>query len=97
MSHMTRRGREFCLFAGKSDGGNSDRTRLTRRSLLVGGASVGLAAILPRRAEAAMPAIHELRLAAAPGRAALIGGSAPQTDVWAYQGTVPGPEIRVSG
>src|SRR3546814_4138103 len=29
------------------------------------------------------------------GRAPLVGGEYPETAVWSYNGTVPGPEIRV--
>ena len=32
---------------------------------------------------------------AAPGRASLVGPPHPDTNVWCYNGRVPGPEIRV--
>ena len=35
------------------------------------------------------------RLVAAPSRTALLGPNAPATDVWAYNGRVPGPELRL--
>ena len=38
---------------------------------------------------------HEYSLVAARGRTRLIGAKYPDTAVWAYNGTVPGPEIRV--
>ena len=39
--------------------------------------------------------IAEYHLVARPGRTHLVGGSYPETAVWSYNGTVPGPEIRV--
>jgi FtsP/CotA-like multicopper oxidase with cupredoxin domain len=38
---------------------------------------------------------HDYRIAAAPARALLIGGDNPQTAVWAYDGQVPGPTLRL--
>ena len=70
-------------------------TTFSRRSLLAGGASAGLVTLLPRNARASSPGLREYKLVAAPGRASLVGAARPQTDVWAYEGTVPGPEIRV--
>jgi FtsP/CotA-like multicopper oxidase with cupredoxin domain len=40
-------------------------------------------------------ATREFRLIAAPGRVSLVGKPHPATDVWCYDGRVPGPEIRV--
>lgn len=40
------------------------------------------------------PRLREHRLTAAPARAALAGAKHPATEVWAYSGQVPGPEIR---
>jgi FtsP/CotA-like multicopper oxidase with cupredoxin domain len=66
---------------------------LSRRSLLkLAAAAAALA--LPPRLEAA-PGATGLRLRAAPGRAPLVGAPHPETPVWCYNGTVPGPEIRV--
>jgi FtsP/CotA-like multicopper oxidase with cupredoxin domain len=67
--------------------------RLTRRTFLGGTASLGLVAA-SRTFMGSAWAMPQKRLVAAPTRASLIG-SAPQTEVWAYDGTVPGPEIRV--
>lgn len=64
---------------------------LSRRSVLLAGGSLALAAAWPRRAVAG----DEIRLAAAPGRASLLGPPRPETDIWAYNGTVPGPLLRV--
>lgn len=67
----------------------------SRRSVLSGAAALAGAALLPNIAGGTPPASKEFKLAARPGRAALVGGSYPETAVWAYNGTVPGPEIRV--
>ncbi|WP_431859802.1 multicopper oxidase family protein [Azospirillum sp.] len=64
---------------------------LTRRRLLAGTAALGACAALPRTARAADGAVT---LAAAPARRALVGKGYPETDVWAYGGTVPGPALR---
>ena len=40
-------------------------------------------------------AVHDYRIRAAPGNAHLLGSEHPKTKVWAYNGSVPGPEIRV--
>ena len=68
-------------------------TPISRRAFLVAGAALSLTPALtafPSRAAG----IREYRLAAAPGRASLVGGGNPETDVWAFNGAVPGPEIR---
>lgn len=63
---------------------------ITRRQFLL--AMTSLAASMPSRAQPAAP-VH--RLVAAPARAALVGDAAPPTTVWAYDGSVPGPALRV--
>jgi FtsP/CotA-like multicopper oxidase with cupredoxin domain len=63
----------------------------TRRVLLQGMAA---AALLPRSASAAAEPVREFRLATRPANAQLAGTRHPATAVWAYNGTVPGPEIR---
>ena len=68
---------------------------MDRRSFLASGIGAGLAALLPRRTWAGSHIVREHTLVAAKAQAAIVGVSAPQTEVWAYQGTVPGPEIRV--
>ncbi|MEX1206763.1 MAG: multicopper oxidase family protein [Dongiaceae bacterium] len=68
---------------------------LSRRAMLQATAAAALAALgHPVRFAAAAP-LSEYRLTAAPGRAALVGAPYPDTAVWAYDGRVPGPEIRV--
>ena len=65
-----------------------------RRRLLGGAAAAVLlsAAFAPRPARAAT---KTFRLKAAPGRAAIVGGDHPSTDVWAYNGETPGPILRL--
>jgi FtsP/CotA-like multicopper oxidase with cupredoxin domain len=41
------------------------------------------------------PSLHSFRLRAAPGRTRLVPEPHPDTVAWCYNGTVPGPEIRV--
>src|SRR5262245_60523861 len=63
----------------------------SRRLFLRSAAAAG--ALLPFGPPAAAAAAH--RLVAAPARAAIVGGNFPETEVWAYNGTVPGPVLRV--
>ena len=51
------------------------------------------ATLAPRMLRAA--GTDERRLVAAPGRASIAGSDYPETAVWAYDATVPGPEIRL--
>jgi FtsP/CotA-like multicopper oxidase with cupredoxin domain len=67
---------------------------LSRRSLLLAGSAAAIGAALPRARAIGTPLV-EKRLVAAPGRAALTGAPYPETRVWCYDGTVPGPEIRL--
>ena len=69
-------------------------TSLSRRAFLGAGAGSALAAIVPAW-RAGASSIREFRLAADSGRARLVGGQHPETAVWAYNATVPGPEIRI--
>ncbi|CAM5529243.1 multicopper oxidase family protein [Mycolicibacterium aubagnense] len=64
---------------------------ISRRSLLGAGGGFLLATTL--RARAAAPI--DRRIVAAPTRARLAGVGHPETDVWAYDGTVPGPIVRL--
>jgi len=69
----------------------SGTTGPTRRRLLQGAAAGALLPLAPRIAAAA----DEHRLVAATAQAAIAGGNHPETEVWAYNGTVPGPLLRV--
>ncbi|MBX9846757.1 MAG: multicopper oxidase family protein [Xanthobacteraceae bacterium] len=66
-----------------------------RRSLLCGAASAGLAAVLPRGGWGNPRTVRDHKLVAAVAQASIVGAAAPATQVWAYQGSVPGPEIRI--
>lgn len=72
------------------------RPGIDRRSLLAGDTSLLAAAEFPRgsRGSTAAPA-REFTLVAAPGRLSLVGPPYPDTDVWCYNASVPGSEIRV--
>jgi len=66
---------------------------LSRRGFLSGAAAaVMLPVIAPARATGST---KEVRLFAGVTRLPLAGAGYPQTGVWAYDGVVPGPEIRV--
>lgn len=66
---------------------------MSRRSLLLTGAGAALTMVTPW---AARPeGVREIRLAARPGQASLVGDSHPQTDVLGYDGKVPGPTLRL--
>jgi FtsP/CotA-like multicopper oxidase with cupredoxin domain len=69
--------------------------RVDRRKLLIGSASVLAAASLPRVVRGAPPSIREFNLTAVPARLPIVGAPHPKTDVWCYNGRVPGPEIRL--
>ncbi|MGE0281479.1 MAG: multicopper oxidase family protein [Rhizobiaceae bacterium] len=72
-----------------------DGQTVSRRKLLLAGASIASSAWLsPRVLQAATPA-KEFKLVAAPARASLVGKPHPDTDVWCYDGQTPGPELRV--
>jgi len=70
---------------------NSMGPKCTRRHFFgLAGATV---AVLPMAAQASPAKAFSLR--AAPGRARLGASDAVDADVWAYNGSTPGPEIRV--
>ena len=67
---------------------------LTRRAFLTRSAAFGAALALPvSRVHAA--AVRDFTLTPAPAEAALVGAPHPPTAVWAYDGSIPGPELRV--
>jgi FtsP/CotA-like multicopper oxidase with cupredoxin domain len=67
----------------------------TRRHLLQGGLALGAVNLaLPRWPALAAGAEPRL-LTAAPGEAQLLAAGQPKTRVWAYDGTTPGPLLRV--
>jgi FtsP/CotA-like multicopper oxidase with cupredoxin domain len=72
--------------------GLAGRSRLSRRSLLLGGAALAVAPLVERAPKADVARL--VHLVAAPARLPLVGAPHPDTEVWCYQGQVPGPEIR---
>ncbi|WP_292178108.1 multicopper oxidase family protein [Mesorhizobium sp.] len=70
------------------------RHPISRRSLLLAGAGLALAAPL-RSWPARGAAPKEIRLTAEPARAQLAGADHPPSDVWAYDGRIPGPTLRL--
>lgn len=71
------------------------RPTIHRRELLLGSAGVAASAWLPRSALAVATPAREFTLVAAPARASLVGPPHPETDVWCYNGSTPGADIRV--
>jgi FtsP/CotA-like multicopper oxidase with cupredoxin domain len=69
--------------------------RVDRRQLLIGSASVLTAASLPRIVRGAPPPLRKINLAAVRARLPIAGKPYRDTDVWCYDGRVPGPVIRV--
>src|SRR4029077_4244338 len=67
----------------------------TRRALLAGGGAAAGATALPLCRSFADSQIQEYRLSAARATVNLTGDSYPDTAVWVYNGTIPGPELRV--
>ncbi len=73
----------------------SPRRRTVLRAAGAMAAGVLIAPSFPiAPARGAVPRVVEHRLRAAPGKAALLGLPHGDTDVWSYNGQVPGPTIR---
>lgn len=69
------------------------RSALSRRGFLVGvGGAAALVGLPPRTLMGSTP--PRFQLAAATTTAAILGAPHPPTAVWAYNGSLPGPEIR---
>ena len=60
-----------------------------------GAGAAGLATALPLRGSYAEAAAKDYRIAAKSATVNLTGKGYPDTAVWAYDGTVPGPELRL--
>ena len=67
---------------------------LSRRGFLGAGAAAAALALMPD-GRAFGAAGSNVRLVPAPSQVPLLGAGAPATPVWAYNGGVPGPEIRL--
>lgn len=66
--------------------------RPTRRAAIRGSLALAAYPILPRQLSAAT--MTDLSLVASSASVPLVGAPYPDTEVWAYSGAVPGPEIR---
>jgi len=69
--------------------------RIPRRALILGAGVAGLSGPLLSRRSYADPPMKEYLLAAKSASRNLTGDGYPDTAVWAYEGAVPGPELRV--
>jgi FtsP/CotA-like multicopper oxidase with cupredoxin domain len=65
---------------------------VARREFLIGAAALAWCGASQRAT--AQTGSRVVGLAAAPGRASIVGAPHPDTAVWCYDGQVPGPEIR---
>ncbi|MGH8247246.1 MAG: multicopper oxidase domain-containing protein, partial [Gammaproteobacteria bacterium] len=74
----------------------SNHAEFSRRSLslLAGGAALSFLGLARARTWATTQPETDIRLIAGPARVPLVGGEYADTDVWAYNGSVPGPELR---
>jgi FtsP/CotA-like multicopper oxidase with cupredoxin domain len=68
---------------------------VNRRKALLSVAGLAGAACMPRLARSVAPRTRDVTLVARSARVPLAGQPYPDTDVWAYDGLLPGPEIRV--
>ncbi len=66
---------------------------ISRRTLLRSAAALSVGALLPSLARGEPGA--SVTLSPGPARVQLVGKSYPQTAVWAYNGAIPGPELRL--
>src|SRR5260221_2259254 len=69
--------------------------RVSRRALMLSAGAAALGTALPFRRGFAEPTFKEYRLPAKSAKVNLTGNGYPDTVVWAYDGTVPGPELRI--
>jgi FtsP/CotA-like multicopper oxidase with cupredoxin domain len=69
--------------------------RLSRRSMLRNAAVLTISSLFAGKAFAADRGPKEVRVTAKRALAPLVGGGQPETSVWAFDGTVPGPVVRV--
>lgn len=67
---------------------------LSRRKFLQAGTCLAATAVMPA-GQALTSTAHEYRVVAGPGRALLVGKDRPETEVWAYDGQIPGPTLRL--
>jgi FtsP/CotA-like multicopper oxidase with cupredoxin domain len=68
---------------------------INRRSLLKSGAGGAVFALLPINFSMTLASDGFLEIVAGPSQQKLYLDNAPQSDLWSYSGSTPGPEIRV--
>lgn len=68
---------------------------IRRRDFLIASGATAVGAMLPISVGSAAAKPIERRIIAAPNRLNVVGSQFPDTAVWAYEGAVPGPEIRI--
>jgi FtsP/CotA-like multicopper oxidase with cupredoxin domain len=68
---------------------------VSRRALMVGAGAAAWGFALPLRRSFAEPEIKEYRLTTKQAVVNMTGDGHPDTAAWTYDGTVPGPELRV--
>ncbi|MBK5571757.1 multicopper oxidase domain-containing protein, partial [Ensifer sp. SSB1] len=68
---------------------------VSRRELLQAGAGLLLATALPAIPAQSASSSNDYKIVVAPDRARLAGQDRPETDVWTYNGTVPGDLVRL--
>jgi len=73
---------------------NTDFHFLTRRGFVLAAAGVAASAAI-RPAPSRASAVDERLIKVGPGQARLTGPDGPLTPVWAYDGTIPGPTLRL--
>jgi FtsP/CotA-like multicopper oxidase with cupredoxin domain len=69
--------------------------RINRREFLITGTAIAAAPILDGPLQVARAGVNRHHLRAGPGSIPLLGPDAAETDVWAYNGAVPGPVLRM--
>jgi FtsP/CotA-like multicopper oxidase with cupredoxin domain len=71
----------------------SNHSGYTRRAFLAGAAGLAATTAWPSFA-GSVEADQQLKLVAKPARVPIVGGKHPRTEVWSYDGQIPGPTIR---
>jgi FtsP/CotA-like multicopper oxidase with cupredoxin domain len=69
--------------------------RVSRRALIVGAGAAALGSAAPLRRSFADSEIKEYRLTAKQAVVNLTGNGYPDTAVWSYDGSVPGPKLHI--
>jgi FtsP/CotA-like multicopper oxidase with cupredoxin domain len=67
---------------------------ISRRKFLQAGTCLAATVVMPAR-QALASIVQEHTIVVGPGRAPLTGPDGPTTDVWTYDGKIPGPTLRL--